>query len=191
MNAARDQLLPLMPSRGNCDSHPGLLLQRYVAHPADGSERWSQAKREIHAAAHSAVPCELYKTAFARWETSLAESKSAADVLQTAGRLIVGLGSENVLETGIRLHHTYGLPIIPGSAPREWPPTIVIRSGGRRIRNSKSQPGPKTRHTGSFWREMGHDWKTISTGCSSATPTIAAASCSTMPGSCPVPMTGR
>lgn len=30
--------------------------------------------------------------------------------------MIVGLGSENVLETGIRLHHTYGMPIIPGSA---------------------------------------------------------------------------
>ena len=27
----------------------------------------------------------------------------------------MGLGSENVLETGIRLHHTYGLPVIPGS----------------------------------------------------------------------------
>lgn len=102
--------------RQSLDSHPGLLLQRYVAHPADGSERWSQAKREIHAAAHSAVPCELYKTAFARWEKSLAESNVATYVLQTAGRLIVGLGSENVLETGIRLHHTYGLPIIPGSA---------------------------------------------------------------------------
>jgi CRISPR type III-B/RAMP module RAMP protein Cmr6 len=36
--------------------------------------------------------------------------------LHTASRLIVGLGSENVLETGIRLHHTYGLPLIPGSA---------------------------------------------------------------------------
>jgi CRISPR-associated protein Cmr6 len=30
--------------------------------------------------------------------------------------MIVGLGSENVLETGIRLHHNYGMPIIPGSA---------------------------------------------------------------------------
>jgi CRISPR-associated protein Cmr6 len=36
--------------------------------------------------------------------------------LVTTGRLIVGLGSENVLETGLRLHHTYGVPIIPGSA---------------------------------------------------------------------------
>jgi CRISPR type III-B/RAMP module RAMP protein Cmr6 len=32
------------------------------------------------------------------------------------GRLIVGLGGDNVLETGITLHHTYGVPIIPGSA---------------------------------------------------------------------------
>jgi len=30
--------------------------------------------------------------------------------------MIVGLGGENVLETGITLHHTYGVPIIPGSA---------------------------------------------------------------------------
>jgi CRISPR-associated protein Cmr6 len=32
------------------------------------------------------------------------------------GRLIVGLGAKNVLETGITLHHTYGTPVIPGSA---------------------------------------------------------------------------
>ena len=30
--------------------------------------------------------------------------------------LVVGLGSKSVLEAGIRLHHTYGLPMIPGSA---------------------------------------------------------------------------
>jgi CRISPR-associated protein Cmr6 len=106
----------LPQARSGLDSHPGLLLQRYVAHPADGSERWSQAKREVHAAARGAAPCELYKTAFARWEKLLTESNTTTNVLQTADRLIVGLGSENVLETGIRLHHTYGLPIIPGSA---------------------------------------------------------------------------
>lgn len=31
-------------------------------------------------------------------------------------RLVVGLGTDNVLETGITLHHLYGVPIIPGSA---------------------------------------------------------------------------
>ena len=39
-----------------------------------------------------------------------------ATILTTAGRVIAGLGTESVLETGIRLHHTYGLPVIPGSA---------------------------------------------------------------------------
>lgn len=105
----------LPQARPELNSHPGLLLQRYVAHPADGSERWSQAKRDIHAAAVSAIPCELYKTAYERWERSLPEL-TASNQLQTAGRLIVGLGSENVLETGISIHHTYGMPIIPGSA---------------------------------------------------------------------------
>ena len=31
-------------------------------------------------------------------------------------RLIVGLGSENVQETNMTLHHIYGIPYIPGSA---------------------------------------------------------------------------
>lgn len=105
----------LPQSRPQLDSHPGLLLQRYVAHPADVSEQWSQAKRDILAAARGTIPCELYKAAYDRWEKSLPDLTASTE-LQTAGRLIVGLGSENVLETGIRLHHTFGLPIIPGSA---------------------------------------------------------------------------
>ena len=31
-------------------------------------------------------------------------------------RLVVGLGTESVLETGLRLHYTYGTPLVPGSA---------------------------------------------------------------------------
>ncbi len=105
----------LPQARQQLDTHAGLLLQRYVSHAADGSEQWSRAKREILQAALTATPCELYKTAFERWQKSLPELSAATD-MQTQGRMIVGLGSENVLETGIRLHHTYGLPILPGSA---------------------------------------------------------------------------
>jgi CRISPR-associated protein Cmr6 len=36
--------------------------------------------------------------------------------VQTQGRLIVGLGGKGVLETGLTLHHTYGVPYIPGSS---------------------------------------------------------------------------
>ena len=34
----------------------------------------------------------------------------------TAERLIIGLGTDHVAETGLLLHHVYGLPYIPGSA---------------------------------------------------------------------------
>jgi CRISPR type III-B/RAMP module RAMP protein Cmr6 len=105
----------LPQARQQLNAHPGLLLQRYVAHPADGSERWQRAKSDIQDAARTAMPCELYKAAFDRWQNSLPEL-TATNILQTVGRLIVGLGSENVLETGIRLHHAYGMPILPGSA---------------------------------------------------------------------------
>lgn len=36
--------------------------------------------------------------------------------LKTQERLIIGLGSTNVLETSIALHHIYGIPYIPASA---------------------------------------------------------------------------
>jgi CRISPR-associated protein Cmr6 len=106
------------PSSG-CGQHPGLLLQRYLCENATGDNGNPEEKRAIlQAAINAAANAEvrqLYQVAFNRWKQSLPELTAATE-LQTAGRLIVGLGSENVLETGITLHHTYGMPILPGSA---------------------------------------------------------------------------
>lgn len=99
--------------------HPGLLLQRYLCENATGEGSNPEEKRAILLAAISAAANDevraLYRTAFERWSACLPADPEPVD-LQTGGRLIVGLGSENVLETGIRLHHTYGMPILPGSA---------------------------------------------------------------------------
>ncbi len=101
--------------------HPGLLLQRYLCENATGEDGNPKEKRAIlQAAINAAVNPEvqaLYRIAFDRWRTELDRMElTTANVLETRTRLIVGLGSESVLETGIRLHHTYGMPIIPGSA---------------------------------------------------------------------------
>ncbi len=105
--------------------HPGLLLQRYLCEsaaagrhaPMDGSN--AEEKRAIlQAAINAAMKTEvrtLYRMAFERWSASLPSDPPAVDLV-AAGRLVVGLGAENVLETGLRLHHTYGMPLIPGSA---------------------------------------------------------------------------
>jgi CRISPR-associated protein Cmr6 len=102
--------------------HPGLLLQRYLCENAAGEHGNPEEKRAIlHAAINAAANEEvraLYRIAFNRWSASLPTGSIYADLATSErdSRLIVGLGSENVLEIGIRLHHTYGMPNIPGSA---------------------------------------------------------------------------
>ncbi|VVB64413.1 CRISPR system Cmr subunit Cmr6 [uncultured archaeon] len=58
---------------------------------------------------------EVYRSAFSR-QKNLIQSPKEEGEFETVGRLVIGLGGENVLETGITLHHTYGTPIIPGTA---------------------------------------------------------------------------
>lgn len=115
----RTPILALRNSRATRGQHPGLMLQRYLCENATGDDGNPEEKRAIlqsaiNAAGNTEVR-ELFKSAFDRWIQSLPEL-TVANELQTVGRLIVGLGTENVLETGIRLHHTYGMPILPGSA---------------------------------------------------------------------------
>jgi len=116
----RKPIIQLAPRR-RAGHHPGLLLQRYLARNATGRNGDPEERRELLDAVISAARAEpllsIYRQAFTRWSDSLAGDAVVLSAdLHTAGRLIVGLGSENVLETGIRLHHTYGLPLIPGSA---------------------------------------------------------------------------
>lgn len=111
----RQEILKLAESRRR-GNHPGLVLQRYLVRQSDPEER-----RKLLDAACEAARSDLlravYAEAYRRWERSFAGGRPfRSERLTTAGRLIVGLGSENVLETGLRLHHTYGVPIIPGSA---------------------------------------------------------------------------
>lgn len=56
----------------------------------------------------------VYELAFRRWQDSLPPG-TVTRKIRTAGRFITGLGVASVLETGIRLHHIYGTPLIPGS----------------------------------------------------------------------------
>jgi hypothetical protein len=52
----RDAVVRLSSGRGG-GQHPGLLLQRFIAHAADGSERWSAEKRALlSATAGAGIP---------------------------------------------------------------------------------------------------------------------------------------
>lgn len=109
MIAARREAMEQL-SEGEC-SHAGLLLRCLPrdldATPADLLRRAHPTNQRAHG---------IYSRAFERWKNSTAEGLDA--VFETKSRLIVGLGNDSVLETGITLHSAYGTPAIPGSALR-------------------------------------------------------------------------
>ena len=102
-------------------TNAGLLLSRYLPiwtellNDIDNKDR-NEAKRELLKSAISACTKthKLYEQAFLRWKNHLGDALQKE--LYVRNRMIVGLGCDSVLETGITLHHTYGTPIIPGSA---------------------------------------------------------------------------
>lgn len=108
-------------SRRNRGQHPGLLLQRYLAKDFVGDEGNPEERHVLLKAAIDTARTEplraIYQQTFDRWNDSFPNDVSHRETdLRTQGRLIVGLGNKSVLDTGIRLHHTYGLPMISGSA---------------------------------------------------------------------------
>lgn len=78
------------------------------------------------------------------------------DELQTTGPLIVGLGSENVLETGLRLHQTYGVPLIPGSALKGLCSHYCDQVFGQRHLGNDAATDNKRFRKG--WKEDGHEY---------------------------------
>lgn len=106
------------------DTHAGLWLDKYLRYQAGlgdkdqrGSDLGAGARALcIQEAASRTIPVG-YAAAFARWEGSFGSTSAIRRFkVETTGRLVIGLGSKNVLELGIRLDHTWGMPLLPGSA---------------------------------------------------------------------------
>jgi len=63
------------------------------------------------------VPSDVYLPAFTNWR-DMVTSIGATQMFRadTAGALAVGLGGRAPIDVGFTLHHTYGVPYLPGSA---------------------------------------------------------------------------
>lgn len=96
-------------------THAGLLLSRYVQTPIKDGEQKDRDELFEYARQACNHCFSLYANAYKIWRNQVAE-KGVCEQLQVNGRMVLGLGSESPLETGLRLHHTYGTPLIPGSA---------------------------------------------------------------------------
>jgi CRISPR-associated protein Cmr6 len=100
--------------------HPGLWFDKYLSQQLIKGEAVPTGQRtpqqqlvEECAAIGEPVSYGLF---YRRWRTALTSLGARTKVAQVQGRLAIGLGDESVIETAITLHHTYGVPYIPGSA---------------------------------------------------------------------------
>lgn len=93
--------------------HVGLLLNRYLVQHDDTHE----GAKQLYEQAQNISISPIYRLAFQRWQRSLQKLPNVRLFTATAvSPIAVGLGNESVLEVGLTVHHTYGVPIIPGSA---------------------------------------------------------------------------
>jgi CRISPR-associated protein Cmr6 len=103
-------------------THPGLALQRYLAghKPKERDNQQPMPEDMLLDAVSALGASEVYKAAFHRWRRfATAQPSDRARVsftLTAASPIAIGLGNASPLEVGLTLHHTYGMPIIPGSA---------------------------------------------------------------------------
>ena len=102
-------------------SNRGLFLDKYTeflftSFPSDGRYRKNPRKNQVLDQAIKAAP-KLENDLFdflKNRRLSIPDRKIIS--MTTKTRMVVGLGAESVLETGITLHPYWGFPVIPGAA---------------------------------------------------------------------------
>lgn len=140
------------------EGHPtganaGLLRDRYLRVAVKDKVNHPVARKDLfEVMCHSLVQSEtVYQAAYLRQLSSHEENSlqkpNVEGLFRTKGRLVIGLGGENVLETGITLHHTYGTPLIPGTALKGLASHYCDQVWGRRDQGEgfkrwrKGEPG--------------------------------------------------
>lgn len=101
-------------------SHPGLWLDKFLRGARDDEKIGGPEKSAlISAITKTAVPIG-YSDALKLRCAGFEEQRDAQQLLlaeaSSSGRLVIGLGAKGVVEAGLRLDHTWGVPFLPGSS---------------------------------------------------------------------------
>lgn len=127
------------------ETHASLWLDKYICGQSHKyinepqGESVDSRRDLVKQVADLPVP-SVYEAFYQRWETLLKAYRAESRLAHVKGRMIVGLGGESVLETSVTLHHTYGIPYIPGSALKGLAASYVrLRLGKDWQTNSDTQ----------------------------------------------------
>lgn len=96
--------------------HIGLAYGRHAPFER-GTGKVSPKARDawLQSIADTSCPTD-YAQAYERWRKAMESDGSRTEVVELASRLLVGHGNPSPTEVGLTVHHTWGVPIVPGSA---------------------------------------------------------------------------
>ncbi|MBN8725319.1 MAG: type III-B CRISPR module RAMP protein Cmr6 [Acidobacteria bacterium] len=98
-------------------NHAGLWLDKFLTTQQESTNNNEQPKTRLVNEVGTIAQPEIYTKFYQRWKQTLEQISDVQTGKATVqGRMAVGLGTESVLETSIKLYHTYGVPYIPASA---------------------------------------------------------------------------
>jgi CRISPR-associated protein Cmr6 len=115
----RDSRVAVTP--GELPRNPGLALSKYIPWEKGSPVKKEQLARFLERVAAVSLPGAMLKAVGERQKQAVATLRDAGFrvselEMETAGRMVIGLGSNTILETGLTLHPIYGFPYLPGSA---------------------------------------------------------------------------
>jgi CRISPR-associated protein Cmr6 len=105
--------------------HPGLWIARYLTqqtvHRGDQPDELGRKARDelLSQVVNREAPPD-YRVAFNRWKAgfddAVGRGRAVAVEGAAVGRVAVGIGAKGATEVGLALHHTWGVPVLPGSS---------------------------------------------------------------------------
>lgn len=108
----------ILLAREGASDNAGLLMDCLLPY---NDSRWGASLVREFSDRRALVPdytsqTDLIAACRTRWEAMAAAMKAATFTARPEWRVVVGLGTNEILQGGITLHHVYGIPIVPATA---------------------------------------------------------------------------
>jgi len=95
--------------------HFGLAYEVWAPVGKDGKVPDSERAKWLRQIADMAIAAD-YARSYARWKASFSAPGDRTFELKLVSRLLIGHGNTSATDVGLTVHHTWGVPVIPGSA---------------------------------------------------------------------------
>jgi len=95
--------------------HFGLAYEVWAPVGKDGKVPDSERAEWLRQIADMAIAAD-YARSYARWKASFSAPGDRTFELKLVSRLLIGHGNTSATDVGLTVHHTWGVPVIPGSA---------------------------------------------------------------------------